>query len=255
MVCRGALLAVVATLFFAVAQVAVVPNAAAFETSRSEYGTRLRLTSLPVRVRLDTPAPGFSDGGQAALLRAIASWNKRSGSSTLLVLTDDDDALVEIVFVSNNWQFGSAIAAHTAVESDLFQGDIRHVIIEIDANRNWADPSTVPANALDLESVFLHELGHSLGLAHSFHDDAVMRAGIKPGQSRRQLHEDDVAAISSITKYSGFGEVKPSLPLRRWFLSSAGLFVMWLFFVAGAITIVGAVARRTSKWVMARRTP
>ena len=238
-----------------VAQVAVVPDAVAFEMSRSEYGARLRLTSLPARVRLDTPVPGFADGGRAALLRAIASWNARSSSSVVLVLTDDDvDVGIEIVAVSENWKFGSAIAAHTAVESDSFHGDIRHAVIEIDAHRNWSDAPDLPANAVDLKSVFLHELGHALGLAHSPHDDAVMRAGIKPGQTRRRLHEDDAAGIVSITNEAGLGKGTFSSNLRRAAVSMPELGLIVLFFVVGVGAILIEMTGRAARCFMTRQS-
>lgn len=232
------------TFLVVAAQVVVLPNALAFEESRTEYGARLRLTSMPVRVRLDIPVPGFLDGGRAALLRAIATWNARACSSPLLVLTeDDDDVFIEVTSVQEHWEFGPAIAAHTAVESDPFLGDIRHVVIKIDARRQWSQETMVPANAIDLESVLLHELGHALGLDHSRNQDAAMRAGIKPGQSRRLLHEDDVRGICAVTKTTVFGESNSASNVLSTLWHSKWLLVMMVFFGAGAVTIVGAFLR------------
>jgi hypothetical protein len=233
-------------LVVVVAQVAVLPNALAYEESQTEYGARLRLTSLPARVRLDTPVPGFSDGGRAALLRAIATWNARACSSPLLVMTEDeDDVLIEIVPILDHWKFGPVIAAHTAVESDPFQGGIRHVVIEIDARRAWSQDLVVPSSAIDLESVFLHELGHALGLDHSRNQDAVMRAGLKPGQTRRTLHDDDVTGICVVTKPAVFGENNSMSNVGLMLWHSKWLFVMMLFFVVGAGVIASDVVRRT----------
>lgn len=228
-----------------VAQVAVVPNALAYEETRSEYGARLRLTSLPARVRFDTPVPGLSDGGRAALLRAIASWNARACSSPLLVLTEDeDDVLIEIVPIVRDWKYGSAIAAHTAVESDPFQGDIRHVVIEIDVHRPWSQDVVIAPDAIDLESVLLHELGHALGLDHSRNQSAVMRAGIKPGQTRRMLHDDDVTGICAVTKTLAIGNHRSLADVGKALWQWKWLFAMLLFFVVGIGVIACALIKR-----------
>lgn len=237
-----------ALLLVVAAQVVALPNALAFEESRTEYGAVLRLTSLPVRVRFDSPVPGFFDGGRAALLGAIATWNARACSSPLLVMTDEeDDVLIEVIPILENWEFGAAIAAHTAVESDAFRGDIQHVIIKIDARRQWSQENVVPASAIDLESVFLHELGHALGLDHSRNSDAAMRAGIKPGQSRRILYDDDVRGICARTKMTLFDETNSMSNVGLTLRHLKWLFAMGLFFVVGVGVIACALIRSAKR--------
>lgn len=230
------------------AQVAVLPKAMAYEETRTEMGVRLRLTSLPARVRLDTPVPGLSDGGQAAVLRSIFNWNAQSCVSPLFVLTDEDDGVsIEIVPVVDGWRYGSAIAAHTRVDSDQYRGDIRHVVIEIDGRRKWSEGAEVAADALDLESILLHELGHAVGLDHSRNSDAIMRAGIKPGQTRRRLHEDDLVGICDILKYSQPRDVGSWAHLVRlaqwspWFLAS-------ILFVWSGVIVIGAALIKRIVW-------
>lgn len=224
------------------AQVAVLPSGMAYEQTRTEMGVRLRLTSLPVRVRLDTPVPGISDGGRAAILRAIYSWNARACSSPLFVLTEeDDDVSIEVIPVVDGWKYGSAIAAHTAVDNDPYQGDIRHVVIEVDARRKWSQDADVAADALDLESILLHELGHSLGLDHSRNSEAVMRAGIKAGQARRRLHEDDLSGVCDIIKYSRPKNQGSLANIARMTKSSPGLLVLVIMVLAG-LMVVGTVS-------------
>lgn len=235
------------------AQVVVLPNSLAYEETRTEYGARLRLTSLPARVRLDKPVPGLSDGGQAALLRAIASWNAKARSAPVLVMTNDDDALIEVNAISEGWKFGSTIAAHTAVDSDSWQGDIRHVIIEIDARRKWSQGATVSPDELDLESVLLHELGHALGLDHSRNQEAVMRAGIRPGQTRRILEADDIAGLGDLTKRAMYRDVPSPGNVVRLSWNSQGLFWFSFFGVLSVLVILRAVLERTVRCVSTHR--
>ena len=178
------------------------PGAWAYEMGRSEHGARLHLTSLPARVRLDTPVPGFSDGGLGALRRAMATWSGvKCGSIgfSFVEANSGEEATIEVRAVISGWRHGPVIGAHTDVESEPWTGAIKRVVIEIDATRRWSDRANVPADALDLETVLLHELGHAAGLAHSGQTTAVMRAGLKPGHApRRALDADDVAGICGV---------------------------------------------------------
>jgi Matrixin len=255
MACRNANVRYLGALFVIMAaQVAVLPNAVAYEQTRTEFGARLRLTSLPARVRLDTPVPGFSDGGQAALLRAILAWNSRVCSSPMFVATDeDDDVLIEIVTVLDGWKYGAVIAAHTKVNSDPYEGDIRHVVIEIDGQRKWAAGAEIASDSLDLESVLLHELGHALGLDHSRNSHAIMRAGIKPGQIRRNLHEDDLFGACDIIKYSKpassslFGQIIRTANKTPWPLVSV------LMLLTGLLIVVAIATKRIFQRISLRR--
>lgn len=56
------------------------------------------------------------------------------------------------------------------------------------------DPSAIPANAFDAETVWLHEFGHGLGLGHSAVDGAVMEPYYE--SVRRALDPDDVEGIA-----------------------------------------------------------
>ncbi|OWM85825.1 hypothetical protein CDL15_Pgr012075 [Punica granatum] len=69
--------------------------------------------------------------------------------------------------------------------------------LHYDGSENWSI-STPTTDQTDLESVTLHEIGHTLGLAHSQDPDAVMYAYINTGVIKRQLQQDDINGIQAL---------------------------------------------------------
>ncbi|XP_059669598.1 metalloendoproteinase 3-MMP-like [Cornus florida] len=66
-----------------------------------------------------------------------------------------------------------------------------------DADENW---STNPVNMtqVDLESVAVHEIGHILGLGHSYDRNAIMFPSFSPGTIKRNLRADDIEGIRAL---------------------------------------------------------
>ncbi|HVK64774.1 MAG TPA: matrixin family metalloprotease [Polyangium sp.] len=186
--------------------------------------------------------PSFSDGGRGALLRAMGTWSGvhcRALGGSFVEANAGEDASIEVRAVISGWRHGAAIAAHTDVENDKWTGEIRRVMIEVDATRRWSDADRVPADALDLETVLLHELGHAAGLAHSGQTSAVMRAGLTPGHAaRRALDPDDVAGMCAT--YAAPAGVRQNEPLVQ--TNAGGSFVSAprAFVLSAAISAIGA---------------
>jgi peptidoglycan hydrolase-like protein with peptidoglycan-binding domain len=70
--------------------------------------------------------------------------------------------------------------------------------IQFNWAQSWSTGDSTPSNALDLRSAALHEIGHTLGLAHSSVgsiDNTVMWPGLAGGKQRRSLATDDDLAI------------------------------------------------------------
>ncbi len=67
----------------------------------------------------------------------------------------------------------------------------------IDPAETWSVATPTPANAFDLRTIVLHELGHSLGLTHSGFQVASMFPTVSLGSSKG-LNLDDDAGISSL---------------------------------------------------------
>jgi hypothetical protein len=73
-------------------------------------------------------------------------------------------------------------------------------IYEADIRLNAADFQFYPGTAttfseVDLESIFVHELGHVLGLAHNVTSGSVMNFSLNDGQVRRDLGSMDIQSL------------------------------------------------------------
>ncbi|OGM24571.1 hypothetical protein A2962_01265 [Candidatus Woesebacteria bacterium RIFCSPLOWO2_01_FULL_39_61] len=79
-------------------------------------------------------------------------------------------------------------------------------------NFSWytGDPSQIPANSIDIETVWLHEFGHGLGLGHSNVEMAVMEPYYEG--VRRVLHQDDIDGVSFLYPFSGSEPTPTSTP-------------------------------------------
>jgi hypothetical protein len=93
------------------------------------------------------------------------------------------------------------ILAATCVVFSSGTGDVpraREFDMLVSSSANWSVADTTPANAFDLPSTLLHELGHALGLDHTTATGAVMVATLAPGKRVRTLAADDVAGIRAL---------------------------------------------------------
>lgn len=79
--------------------------------------------------------------------------------------------------------------AYYPYEENAFGGDIH-----FDNDENWKENATTMNEGVDFLTVLVHELGHSLGLAHSFVYSSLMFPYYK-GATPAQLDYDDILAM------------------------------------------------------------
>jgi hypothetical protein len=105
-----------------------------------------------------------------------------------------------VVFRDTKWPHpsGPHNIALTTVTYDTKTGEIFDADMEINAAQ-YQLTTTDSTTDYDLQSVFTHEAGHFLGLAHSPDSQATMFAVYTPGSTAfRSLADDDVSAICAI---------------------------------------------------------
>lgn len=77
--------------------------------------------------------------------------------------------------------------------------------IHFDISENWTTSEVPPSLGTDYESVLMHEIGHTLGVAHSEVKESIMYPAYK---YRRDLSEDDIRACVELrSKYGTSKEV------------------------------------------------
>ncbi|KAG6421579.1 hypothetical protein SASPL_118136 [Salvia splendens] len=68
--------------------------------------------------------------------------------------------------------------------------------LHLDGDELWSI-GAVP-DAIDLESVALHEIGHLLGLDHSDNQESIMYPSISSGVVKNNLNDDDIKGIRAL---------------------------------------------------------
>jgi hypothetical protein len=146
-------------------------------------------TSVPVEAR-------------PAIQRAFNEWNRILGREILVlggtVNTPDtaDRDGYNVIYFMNQWET-SMIRSEQGrtmiywVEKRIFEAD---VMINNNIGLSWTDQAT--HGLIDVESLFIHELGHVLGLAHVVRPvPTVMAKTLDSGILRRTPQELDVQSV------------------------------------------------------------
>lgn len=202
--------------------------------------TAVPATSEPEYRYDDLPEAG-DESAAFSEYRAISQWGKLEISyffinGTEKLSSNDEQAMVRQAFdlwaaqtsltfteVTNRSQADIVIGWGTGEhgDGDPFDGpgdvlahasfpnpyDDRQVFLHFDDDERWVNSST---QNVDLLTVAAHEIGHTLGLAHSNDPDALMY----PSYSgpRRFLGEDDIAGVQSLYGVASAPPPAPDVP-------------------------------------------
>lgn len=197
-------------------------------------GEPLRWRSLPIHFRFTRrdPATLLREEARAAVRSAFYRWSDTlcGGQRTSLRFVEDseldEDKPLEpesrasqpygIFFRDTGWPYEGKADKTLAQANTRFTpaGLIGYSDIEVNTGQqNFAVNEDAPPEAIDLQAVLTHEVGHYIGLDHSVEDDSIMAESYcereatrcKLGRvAARRLAEDDIDAVCALYPPSGY---------------------------------------------------
>jgi hypothetical protein len=141
--------------------------------------------------------------------RAFALWSDQT-PLTFTEVTDSSTADIVIGWATGDHGDGDPfdgpgdILAHASFPNPY---DNSQVFLHFDDDERWVDSET---RNVDLLTVAAHEIGHTLGLAHSSDPDALMFASYSG--PHRFLSEDDIAGVQSLYGVGSAPDPAPETP-------------------------------------------
>jgi hypothetical protein len=189
------------------------PPVGAYSLRETESGATVRWPAgerIALRLDASLAALGDSDDVAAALSLAIAEWEGEGLGDVVVELEPATGAAPgfalgganhnDVVAVERGWPYDPRASAMTVLTYDADYGVILDADILFNAQHfRWNTGDAPSPGTVDLADVATHELGHLLGLAHSEVAEATMfERNTRGSVTRRDLHDDDVAAIGAL---------------------------------------------------------
>jgi len=175
----------------------------------------------PVTYRLNSNLSPVAEGGTAEITRALDAWSNQSGANIRLQLSGQTGSCGFVMDGVNTISFGnclgqieppvggcSGVVAQTQIawnsETSVVNGRTFRRLLEADVVFNSGMDCFLGVSA-NLAETACHELGHSIGLAHSTDPAAIMWSSVR-GQGRdATLGNDDKAGVLAIYPATGGG--------------------------------------------------
>lgn len=177
----------------------------AYQTGFSASGRRwLR---IPVSYRINENAVGMVGEG-AAIQRAISTW-ANAGSEFGLAYAGPTTKTGFLLDGENTASFAPLVSGSLGMNSYWIQGSeiVESDIVFNSVDYQWADYGT--SKVIDVETVAVHELGHTVGLDDQYRDSPEVMAAYS-GTERRALTQAEVNG--AVYLYGLKGSVAPPAP-------------------------------------------
>lgn len=170
------------------------------------YGERISWKGeVPVTIYLHEDIPAEY---AAAIESAAGTWQDASGKKLFNIVTNQrvsgpinpQKDGKNVIYYFSTWEADKV--AEQARTSIYWVGDqIKESDMRINAQNfkyYWNQPgvaSNEPANAVNLEALIIHELGHVLGLKHKDKDSSVMATYLANNTDRTNIPDTDRSAL------------------------------------------------------------
>ncbi|RPJ24522.1 MAG: hypothetical protein EHM33_17545, partial [Chloroflexi bacterium] len=187
-----------------------LPGEANESEAISEYRAISKWDSLAITYFFENGTDQLDGDVERDLIRrAFTLWSAQT-PLTFTEASNRADADITVAWAVRDHNDGDPfdgpgdVLAHASFPNPY---DNSQVILHFDDEERWVDSET---RNVDLLTVAAHEIGHTLGLAHSSDPNALMFASYSG--PHRSLSDDDIAGIQAIYGMASAPEPAPEAP-------------------------------------------
>jgi hypothetical protein len=147
-----------------------------------------------LEVAIQEDGTAFDAAQLARIGDAITVLNDTFGAyGVTLVMVQGSAELADIeIRIASTTAYGGAEEGLLGYATD--DGEI--TIVDGWSWYTGADTARIGSDQYDFQTIVTHELGHTMGLGHSYDSNSVMNGALSPGQSRRALTASDLEKLN-----------------------------------------------------------